>query len=109
MGFQANDPATDFRGAGYLGLVNLVEFSRNKKCMGVFKWAINEDTTYFFCSAGLFFTMMGIELMKERRAPVEFWCFEEEKEILTKYQVLYNMLFMEFDEFWKSVENKSIL
>lgn len=53
--------------------------------------------------------MMGVELMKEMRAPVEFWCFEEEKDILTKYQVLYNMLFMEFDEFWKSVENKSIL
>ncbi len=53
--------------------------------------------------------MMGIDLMKEMKTPVDFWYFEEEKEILGNYQVLYNMLFMEFDEFWKSVENKSIL
>jgi hypothetical protein len=53
--------------------------------------------------------MMGIELMKEMRVPVDFWSFESETEILGKYQLLYNMLFMEFDEFWKSVENKSIM
>lgn len=60
IGFQANDPATDFRGAGFLGLWNLVEFSRQKKCQGVFQWAIYKETAYFFCSAGLFLTMMGI-------------------------------------------------
>ena len=27
VGFQANDPATDFRGAGFLGLVNLNRLS----------------------------------------------------------------------------------
>lgn len=64
IGFQVNDPATDFRGAGYLGLLNLVRFSRNKLCMSVFRWAINKDTEYFFCSAGLFFTMTAVELMK---------------------------------------------
>jgi hypothetical protein len=53
--------------------------------------------------------MMGIELMKEMRVPVDFWSFENETEILGKYQLLYNMLFMEFDEFWKSVEDKSIM
>lgn len=53
--------------------------------------------------------MMGIELMKEMRVPVDFWSFESETEISDKYQLLYNMLFMEFDEFWKSVENKSIM
>jgi hypothetical protein len=38
--------------------------------------------------------MMGIELMKEMRVPVDFWSFESETEILGKYQLLYNMLFM---------------
>jgi hypothetical protein len=31
IGFQANDPATDFRGAGYLGLINLYRFSGSSK------------------------------------------------------------------------------
>ena len=58
-----------------MGLINLVKFSREKKCKNVFHWAVNKDTEYFFCSAGLFFTMTAVELIKSIIVPVDFWPF----------------------------------
>ncbi len=79
-----------------------MNFSRNKKCRGVFEWAIYKDTAYFFCSAGLFLTMMAAELMKEMIIGVDLWTFDDEDDILVRFQLIYNMLFMEFDYFWKA-------
>ena len=39
IGFQVEDPATDFRGAGELGLENLYNFSTTEKGQKLFKIA----------------------------------------------------------------------
>lgn len=44
IGFQVKDPATEFRGAGFLGLFNLFKFSTHPKCSKVFGVATSTDT-----------------------------------------------------------------
>ena len=44
IGFQDKDPATDFRGAGSLGLENLYEFTCKKYCDEVFQVASNPES-----------------------------------------------------------------
>lgn len=64
IGFQVNDPATDFRGAGSLGLINLYNFTSNQKGKKAYLISADPKTEYFFCSAGLFFTMLASDLLK---------------------------------------------
>jgi hypothetical protein len=73
IGFQVNDPATDFRGAGYLGLINLHRFTKTDRGYKAFKIASAPKTEYFFCSAGLFFTMLAAELLKQRKIDYDHW------------------------------------
>lgn len=77
IGFQVNDPATDFRGAGYLGLLNLYHFSFTENCKKIFSIAVNPKTEYFFCSAGLFITMLVPDLMKQRKINYDYWVHSE--------------------------------
>lgn len=63
LGFQANDPATDFRGSGYLGLINLHRLCQTKLGVELYNIASSAKTEYFFCSAGIFFTMLGFKIL----------------------------------------------
>lgn len=100
IGFQVEDPSTDFRGAGELGLENLYEFSKTEKCKKVFKIASSEKTEYFFASAGLFFTMLGSELLCKHRLGFTFVDSGDGEGILKQFQKIYEMLFCEFSTFW---------
>jgi ELMO domain-containing protein len=50
MGFQGNDPATDFRGMGILGLENNIYFAFhfNDEMIGI----LEQERQYPFCVAG---------------------------------------------------------
>ena len=60
IGFQVEDPSTDFRGAGSLGLINLHGWVSKDKGKEAFKVADTQGTDYFFASASLFMTMLSI-------------------------------------------------
>ena len=64
LGFQAQDPATDFRGAGFLGLINLSKWVKKPEGKRTFTVADTPGTQYFFASASLFLTMLSVELLK---------------------------------------------
>lgn len=55
VGFQGNDPSTDFRGSGQLGLENLLFFvsARNEYAQEVLKFSLDKETWYFFAVAGI--------------------------------------------------------
>ena len=69
IGFQGNDPATDFRGAGLLGLNQLVRictYDRYKEeTLSIFKDSIKEDNWYFFAVTGLNITKKLMESLKK--------------------------------------------
>lgn len=69
LGFQGKDPATDFRGMGLLGLIQLVYFSQSSPQLA--RQLLKEsqaDITYFpFAATGINVTAFVLELLKERR------------------------------------------
>ena len=67
IGFQVENPATDFRGAGFLGLINLSRFSSTSLCHQLFEIASAPDTEYFFASASLYLTMLASEVVGRRQ------------------------------------------
>eukprot|EP01039_Chlorochromonas_danica_P005572 gene5574-6135_t len=69
LGFQGKDPATDFRGMGLLGLIQLVYFSQSSPQLA--RQLLQEsqaDATYFpFAATGINVTAFVLELLQERR------------------------------------------
>ena len=55
IGFQGEDPSTDFRGSGFLGLKHLVYFVENGKeeAENVLNTALSQKRWYFFAAAGI--------------------------------------------------------
>jgi hypothetical protein len=72
MGWQGNDPATDFRGGGFISLENLLFFAR--RFPGVFQNLLHKEEgkraewEYPFAVAGLNITFMLIQLLDLRAA-----------------------------------------
>jgi len=67
MGWQGNDPSTDFRGAGYLALENLINFAETHPA--VFKDLMKKvngqrsEWEYPFCVAGVNLTFTLIDIL----------------------------------------------
>lgn len=70
IGFQGCDPSTDFRGMGFLGLLQLEHFANKhtekaKRCL---QESVNPSRAYFpFAATGINFTFFLMELISEQR------------------------------------------
>ncbi len=66
IGFQGEDPSTDFRGSGFLGLKNLLYFVENGKeeVEEVLRTALSEKRWYFFAAAGINITGKLINIVE---------------------------------------------
>ena len=58
IGFQGKDPATDFRGAGMLGLQQLLDLTSEgsqyrDRALEMYEVSIDQETWYFFSVCGL--------------------------------------------------------
>jgi|JI6StandDraft_1071083.scaffolds.fasta_scaffold12078_10 hypothetical protein len=106
IGFQDADPATDFRGAGHLGLINLLEYSRTTKGQGCFRTAMEPSTQFFFCSAGLFITLLCSNLVRERKVDQLFVGNGNPE---SAFQQLYNNTFNRFHNFFNGLRDKSMM
>jgi len=79
MGWQGNDPSTDFRGAGYLALDNLIYFAEHhhKEFCDLMKKAdgARSEWEYPFCVAGvnLTFNLLGARLASLQAALSYAW------------------------------------
>ena len=93
LGFQAEDPATDFRGAGVLGLINLHKWVKKQEGKRAFSVADTPGTDYFFASASLFLTMLSVELLKEGSISLSYWISDAPGSALNLFQGL-------FEEIW---------
>jgi hypothetical protein len=70
IGFQGNDPATDFRGMGLLGLIQLVHFScreGGELARQVLLDSNHNRRYYPFSATGINFTAFVLELLREGR------------------------------------------
>lgn len=108
MGWQGNDPSTDFRGGGYVSLENLLFFAKNYPktfhqllCKEGGRRAAWE---YPFAVAGVNLTFMLIQMLDLRSAKPNSWSGSNFLRILAEeeaaFDLLYCVAFKVMDTLW---------
>lgn len=110
IGFQGDDPKTDFRGMGLLGLDNLVYFA--SKYTHLARCALSHSMHpvhgYAFAIVGINLTNMALGLVVDGSAKTHFY----NKRYAPEYEdfnEFYCYLFWEFDKFWLNAKPKDLM
>ncbi|XP_058497125.1 ELMO domain-containing protein 2 [Solea solea] len=111
IGFQGDDPKTDFRGMGMLGLINLIFFSENypKEAQHVLSHANHPKLGYSYAIVGINLTEMAYSLLKSGALKAHFYNTVKGAPELQHFHQLYCYLAYEFDKFWLLEEPESIM
>uniref|UniRef100_A0A3P8SW26 ELMO/CED-12 domain containing 2 n=1 Tax=Amphiprion percula TaxID=161767 RepID=A0A3P8SW26_AMPPE len=111
IGFQGDDPKTDFRGMGLLGLINLVFFSENytMEARRVLSHANHPKLGYSYAIVGINLTEMAYSLLKSGALKPHFYNTVQGTPELQHFHQLYCYLAYEFDKFWVAEEPESIM
>lgn len=109
IGFQGDDPKTDFRGMGILGLDNLVFFAReyNGTARHLLSHAHHPTRGYFFAIVGINLTSMAYKLLESGAARNHF--YNQPRLTMEVFHQFYCYLFFEFDRYWVDCKPKSIM
>lgn len=111
IGFQGDDPKTDFRGMGLLGLINLVFFSENytEEARQVLSHANHPKLGYSYAIVGINLTEMAYSLLKSGALKPHFYNTVLGSPEVQHFHQLYCYLAYEFDKFWLTEEPESIM
>ncbi|XP_008418098.1 ELMO domain-containing protein 2 [Poecilia reticulata] len=111
IGFQGDDPKTDFRGMGLLGLINLVFFSENytAESRQVLSHANHPKLGYSYAIVGINLTEMAYSLLKSGALKPHFYNSVPGSPELEDFHHFYCYLAYEFDKFWVAEEPESIM
>lgn len=118
IGFQGEDPGTDFRGMGLLGLLQLEYLSRkpNKLPSDLLKRSLNEEYGYPFAIVGINITFTLLSLFRQGFMKHLYYdegdiLFRNKERVLCIFKTLndlYVELFLRFDCFWHQSKPKNI-
>ncbi|XP_036373131.1 ELMO domain-containing protein 2 isoform X1 [Megalops cyprinoides] len=111
IGFQGDDPKTDFRGMGMLGLTNLVFFSENYTDVAqqVLSHSNHPKLGYSYAIVGINLTEMAYSLLKSGALKPHFYNTVPQSPKLEHFHQLYCYLAYEFDKFWVEEKPESIM
>ncbi|KAI9579678.1 ELMO domain-containing protein 2 [Glossina fuscipes] len=114
IGFQGEDPKTDFRGMGLLGLENLLYFSREYKeaAQHVLLHSRHPTLGYTFAIVGINLTAMAYLFLKSGDAKAHFYNVAQNAKracSLEHFHKFYCYLLFEFDRFWLESEPTNIM
>ncbi|CAG9853763.1 unnamed protein product [Phyllotreta striolata] len=111
IGFQGEDPKTDFRGMGLLGLENLVFFATFycSAAQHVLTHSYHPQHGYCFAIVGINLTSLAWTLLKEGCAKSYVYNNIENEISLKMFHHFYCYLFYEFDRFWMECRPKDIM
>lgn len=111
IGFQGDDPKTDFRGMGILGLENLLFFAEeyNSAARHVLLHSHHPNHGYTFAIVGINLTSMAYNLLKSGKAKTHFYNLSRRILCLENFHKFYCYLVFEFDKFWIESEPRSIM
>nr|XP_012223064.1 PREDICTED: ELMO domain-containing protein 2 [Linepithema humile] len=106
IGFQGDDPKTDFRGMGILGLENLVYFAQEYPSMAthVLSHSNHPRYGYAFAIVGINLTSMALKLLRDGSAKTHIYNSSKTLPTIRAFHQFYCYLFYEFDGFW--IESK---
>lgn len=102
IGFQGDDPKTDFRGMGILGLENLVYFAQEypSAATHVLSHSIHPRYGYAFAIVGINLTSMALKLLRDGSAKTHIYNYSKTLPTIRAFHQFYCYLFYEFDGFW---------
>lgn len=118
IGFQGEDPGTDFRGMGVLGLLQLEYLSRKPQQLArdLLSRSLNEEHSYPFAIVGINITYSLLNLFKDSSMKHLFYdtrdiSFKSDLQNLKLFRnlcELYVELFLRFDCFWHESKPETI-
>ncbi|XP_056645412.1 ELMO domain-containing protein 2 [Diorhabda sublineata] len=111
IGFQGEDPKTDFRGMGLLGLENLLFFAsvHRSAAQHVLSHSYHPKHGYCFAIVGINLTSLAWSLLKEGSAKTYVYNNCINIPSITLFHHFYSYLFYEFDRFWMECRPKNIM
>ncbi|KAF7987687.1 hypothetical protein HCN44_003550 [Aphidius gifuensis] len=106
IGFQGDDPKTDFRGMGLLGLENLVFFAEEYPTAAshALLHSVHPKYGYAYAIVGINITSMALRLLRDGTAKTHIFNTSKTLPTIRAFHQFYSYLFYEFDEFW--IESK---
>ncbi|XP_036043752.1 ELMO domain-containing protein 2 isoform X2 [Onychomys torridus] len=111
IGFQGDDPKTDFRGMGILGLINLVYFSEKytSEAHQILSRSSHPKLGYSYAIVGINLTEMAYSLLKSEALKLHLYNFVPGIPTMEHFHQFYCYLVCEFDKFWLEEEPESIM
>jgi len=117
IGFQGNDPKTDFRGMGMLGLENLLYFVSefNKAAKHILSHSNHPKYGYSMAIVSINLTHLALTLLNDGTAKTHMYNvtkdqIQEERPIsLNNFHHFYTYLFIEFDQFWLEQKPENVM
>lgn len=119
IGFQGEDPGTDFRGMGLLGLIQLEYLSKKPKKLArdLLKRSLTETSGYPFAIVGINITYHLLHLYRDGYIKHLYYdtgdiSFKNPQYTLKAFKILndlYVELFLRFDCFWHDSKPETIL
>ncbi|GAB5570488.1 ELMO domain-containing protein 2 isoform X1 [Prionailurus iriomotensis] len=111
IGFQGDDPKTDFRGMGILGLINLVYFSENytSEAHQILSRSNHPKLGYSYAIVGINLTEMAYSLLKSEALKFHLYNFVPGIPTMEHFHQFYCYLVYEFDKFWFEEKPESIM
>jgi len=110
IGFQGEDPKTDFRGMGMLGLHNLIYFAREHSSAArhILSHSHHPKYGFSFAIVGINLTHMAYKLLIDESLRTHMFNLKNLPDIKS-FHHFYCYLFVEFDKFWLECEPKDIM
>lgn len=111
IGFQGDDPKTDFRGMGLLGLENLVYFAQEYPgpASHVLSHSHHPQYGYAFAVVGINLTSMAYHLLKDGSAKTHVYNVSRDLPSMKVFHQFYCYLFYEFDRFWIEAKPRNVM
>ncbi|XP_063847540.1 ELMO domain-containing protein 2-like [Scylla paramamosain] len=111
IGFQGDDPQTDFRGMGVLGLENLLFFAEHHTSAArhVLARSLHPTWGYSFAIVGINITHLAYSLLQSGAAKTHFYNASKRFLELRAFHQFYCHLFFSFDEMWRQEKPKDIM
>ncbi|XP_026755590.2 ELMO domain-containing protein 2 [Galleria mellonella] len=111
IGFQGDDPKTDFRGMGLLGLENLLFFASEypQASSHVLSHSHHPKYGYTFAIVGINLTSMAYYLLKDGSAKTYMFNTKRYLPDINLFHRFYCYLFYEFDKMWIESKPQNIM
>ncbi|KAJ8916572.1 hypothetical protein NQ315_000216 [Exocentrus adspersus] len=111
IGFQGDDPKTDFRGMGMLGLENLLFFSSEYQAPARHVLSHSHHPVYGYCFAivGINLTSLAWQMLRDGSAKTYVYNTSKSLPSVRLFHQFYSYLFYEFDRFWVECKPRDIM